>query len=188
VGLLWFYSSSYKRQLVVGNMIVSVLAAMTPFIVALFDSRFLFLEYEPSEKLSFISNSIMFWIGGFALFAFLWTFIREIIKDIEDVEGDREMESHTFPVVLGIAKTRALLYVLITLVSGLGAYMVFFVVPFEGSLSWRFYLSGIVIPAMVLIYLIYKAKDKDDFRPAAHTAKVIMVVGTLYSVVVWYLM
>jgi 4-hydroxybenzoate polyprenyltransferase len=188
LGLLWFYSSSYKRQLVVGNSIVAILAAMTLFIVALFENRFLLLEYGPSEELVLISNSIMGWIGGFSLFAFLWTFIREIIKDIEDEEGDREMESHTFPVVLGIAKTRILLYILITTTLGIGAYMVFFVVPLESSLSWRYYLCGIVIPAIILMYLIYKAKDKEDYRTSAHVAKVIMVIGTLYSLLVWYLM
>jgi len=187
VGLLWFYSSSYKRQLVVGNSIVSALAALTPFIVALFENRFLFLTYGPSEKLQLICNSIMCWTGGFSLFAFLWTFIREIIKDIEDEEGDREMESHTFPVVLGIVKTKILLYFLITVALGIGAYMVFFVIPFESSLSWRYYLCGIVIPAIILVYLIYKAQEKDDYHLGAHVTKAIMVIGTLYSLLVWYL-
>ena len=188
LGLLWFYSSSYKRQLIIGNSIVSILAAMATFIVALFENRFLFLEYGPSEELMLISNSIMGWIGGFSLFAFLWTFIREVIKDMEDEEGDREMESHTFPVVLGISKTRMFLYVLIAIALGIGAYMVFFVIPLEGSLSWRYYVCGIVIPAIILMYLIYKAKDKDDYHTGAHVAKVIMVIGVLYSLLVWYLM
>ena len=188
LGLLWFYSSSYKRQLVIGNSIVSLLAAMVPFIVALFENRFLFLEYGPSEELLLISNTIMGWLGGFSLFAFLWTFIREIIKDIEDEEGDREMESHTFPVVLGIARTKMLLYTLIAVALGFGAYMVFFVIPLEGSLSWRYFLCGIVIPAIILMYLIYKAQEKEDYHQAAHVAKAIMVIGTLYSLLVWYLM
>ena len=188
VGLLWFYSSSYKRQLVVGNSIVSILAALTPFIVALFENRFLFLTYGSSEELQLICNSIMSWIGGFSLFAFLWTFIREIIKDIEDEEGDREMESHTFPVVLGIAKTKIVLYLLITIALGIGAYIVFFVIPFESSLSWRYYLCGIVVPAIILAYLVYKAQEKDDYHLGAHVTKAIMAIGTLYGILVWYLM
>ncbi len=188
LGLLWFYSSSYKRQLVIGNSIVSLLAAMVPFIVALFENRFLFMEYGPSEELIFVSNTIMRWLGGFALFAFLWTFIREIIKDIEDEEGDREMESHTFPVVLGLVKTKILLYVLILFALGVGLYMILFAIPLGGSLSWRFYLSGIGIPAIILMYLIYKAQDKSDYHMASHVTKAIMVIGTLYSLLVAYLM
>ncbi len=188
LGLLWFYSSSYKRQLVTGNSIVSLLAAMVPFIVALFENRFFLLEYEPSEELLLISNTIIGWIGGFALFAFLWTFIREVIKDMEDVEGDREMESHTFPVVLGIAKTKILLYVLIVVSLAIGCYVVFRIVPLEGSFSWRYFLSVIAIPAIFLIYLLFKARNKVDFHQAANTAKLIMLTGTLYSLVVWYFM
>ena len=186
LGLLWFYSSSYKRQLVVGNSIVALLAAMVPFIVALFENRFFLLEYGFSEELLFLSNTIMHWLGGFALFAFLWTFIREVIKDIEDEEGDREMESHTFAVVLGIAKTKILLYTLIIISLAIGGYMVFFVVPIEASFSWRYFLSLVVIPAMFLIYFLAKARNKADFRQAASATKLIMLTGTLYSLVVWY--
>jgi len=188
LGLLWFYSSSYKRQLVIGNSIISFLAAMVPFIVALFENRFLLLEYGPSEELILISNTIMGWLGGFALFAFLWTFIREIIKDIEDEEGDREMESHTFPVVLGIAKTRILLYMLIIIALAIGGYMIFFVIPLKDSFSWRYFLSLIAIPAIFLMYLLFKARSKADYHQAATMAKVIMLTGTLYSLVVWYFM
>ncbi len=188
LGLLWFYSSSYKRQFIIGNLIVSLSAAMVPFLVALFENRFLLLEFGPSEELILVSNTIMGWLGGFALFAFLWTFIREVIKDMEDVEGDREMESHTFPVVLGIAKTKILLYLLIIIALITGGYTIFFVVPLEGSLSWRYFLSLIVIPSIFLIYLLFKARGKADYHYAANVAKLIMLIGTVYSVVVWFLM
>ena len=188
VGLLWFYSSSYKRQLIVGNLVVSVLAAMVPFIVALFEMRFLLLECKASEELMLVCTSIIRWIGGFALFALIWTFIREIIKDIKDEEGDREMECHTIPVVLGIEKSKIIIYLLIVIALGLGFYFVFGIIPLKGSLSWRYFLSGIVIPAIVLLYLIYKAKDKDDYRLSAQVVKAIMIIGTLYSLLVWYLL
>lgn len=187
LGLLWFYSSSYKRQIVIGNLIISVLAAMVPFIVALFENRFLLLEYGLSEEMLYLNTSIMYWMGGFAFFAFIWTFIREVIKDMEDEKGDREMECHTFPVVLGMSKTKIILYVLILIALLLGGYIVFLVVPLEGSLSWRYYLSGIGIPALVLIYLIYKARSKGDYHLCAQVTKVIMFIGTLYSVLVLYM-
>ena len=192
VGLLWFYSSSYKRQLIVGNLVVSVLMAMVPFVVALFEMRFLLLEYMPSEELRveqmLVNSSIIRWIGGFSLFVFCWTFIREVIKDMKDEAGDREMECHTIPVVWGVGKSKIIISLLIVMALGVGAYFVFGVIPLEGSLTWRFFLSGIVIPAIVLLYLIYKAEDKEDYRWGAHVAKAIMIIGTLYSVVVWYLL
>ena len=188
VGLLWFYSSSYKRQLIVGNLIVAILTAMVPFIVALFEMRFLLLECSASEELMLVNSLIIHWIGGFSLFALIWTFIREVIKDIKDEEGDREMECHTIPVVWGIGKSKIIVSLLIVFAFGLGIYFVFGVIPLEGSLTWRYYLSGIGIPAIVLLYLIYKADDKDDYRWGAHVIKAIMIIGALYSLVVRYLL
>ncbi len=34
-GLLWFYSTTYKRQFLLGNFIVALLAAFVPFLVLL---------------------------------------------------------------------------------------------------------------------------------------------------------
>jgi 4-hydroxybenzoate polyprenyltransferase len=187
VGLLWFYSASYKRQLVIGNLIISLLAGMVPFIVALFEVRFLTIEYLPSPDLIYINSLIMYWMAGFALFAFLWTFIREVIKDMEDEKGDREMESHTFPVVLGKAKTKWLLYGLILFTLLIGGYLVLSVIPIENSLSWRYYLSGVVVPGILLMYFIYRAIGDGDYKLSSLLSKIIMFIGTLYSVLIWYL-
>jgi 4-hydroxybenzoate polyprenyltransferase len=188
VGLLWFYSASYKRQLVIGNLIISLLAGIVPFIVALFEVRFLSLEYLVSDELIFLNSQIMYWMAGFALFAFLWTFIREVIKDMEDEKGDREMECHTFPVVLGKAKTKWLLYGLILIALLAGGYLVLKVIPIESSLSWRYYLSGIIVPAILLVYFIYRADNNSDYKLSALLAKIIMLIGTLYSLLICYLL
>ncbi len=45
---------------------------------------------------------IIYWVGGFAFFAFLTNLIREIIKDIEDFEGDIAYGRNTVPVVIGV--------------------------------------------------------------------------------------
>ena len=61
---------------------------------------------------------IFYWVGGFALFAFLTTLTREIIKDIEDFEGDMAYGRNTVPVVTGIltAKIISIILILITIV------------------------------------------------------------------------
>lgn len=186
LGLLWFYSSTYKRQLVLGNFIVAFLAAMVPFIVGLFEIRFMDVNYTPSEDTRFIGNLVITWMGGFGICAFLWTFIREIVKDMEDEKGDRELECHTFPVVLGFARTKVVVFVSLAITLGICAYFTFYLIPFDDPFTYRYYILGIVIPSFFFVYILASAKKKADYKLASTVLKMIMVVGMLYAVVVTY--
>ena len=87
-GLLWFYSASYKRQFLTGNLIVAFLAAMAVLVVAITEVAVLRKEYANLIFETPIPGQFYGWLGGFALFSFLTTWIREIIKDIQDEAGD----------------------------------------------------------------------------------------------------
>ena len=113
-GLLWFYSTTYKRQFLIGNLIVSIFTAVVPFVVIVFEVPLLNREYGEimiARGMNF--NNILAWVGGFSFFAFLATLIREIIKDVEDFEGDAAYGRNTLPIVLGIRLTRILVIILI---------------------------------------------------------------------------
>ena len=45
-------------------------------------------------------------------FGFLLTFLREIVKDMEDIEGDRKFDCKTLPIVLGIRKSKLIIYLI----------------------------------------------------------------------------
>src|SRR5665647_485275 len=100
-GLLYFYSASYKRQFLIGNIIVAILTAMVPMLVVFYEWPALYKYYAVNAISLPKINIIVYWIGGFALFAFLTNLIREIIKDIEDFEGDIAYGRNTVPVVIG---------------------------------------------------------------------------------------
>src|SRR5664280_288880 len=87
-GLLYFYSASYKRQFLIGNIIVALLTAMVPMLVVFYEWPALYKFYMLNAIRLPDINIIIYWVGGFALFAFLTNLAREIIKDIEDFEGD----------------------------------------------------------------------------------------------------
>src|SRR5664280_1844778 len=87
-GLLYFYSASYKRQFLIGNIIVALLTAMVPMLVVFYEWPALYKYYIINAVSLPPMNFIIYWVGGFALFAFLTNLAREIIKDIEDFEGD----------------------------------------------------------------------------------------------------
>ncbi len=76
-GLLWFYSASYKRMLVVGNLIVAFCAALTPLLVALANIGRLNMLYPIAMPYMSCAHDLLCWLGGFAVFAFLTTWKRD---------------------------------------------------------------------------------------------------------------
>lgn len=186
-GLLWFYSASYKRQFMIGNIAVAFVAGMSVLIVAIFGVALLKKEYGGLIFETPIPSEVQSWIGGFALFAFLTTWIREIIKDVEDEHGDREMECRTMPVVWGIPRTKIFIYILTGIVITLLLVTNFTLIHFEGQLTLKYTIFGILIPLLVLVYLIVKARLPMEFHQAATLCKFIMLTGVLYSFVFYFL-
>lgn len=187
-GLLWFYSSSYKRQFIVGNLIVAIVAALVPLIVAVANGDYIrHLHGDDNIPYLYCASNIYIWIGVFALFDFLTTFIREVLKDLQDQNGDRELECHTLPIKIGELWTKIVLTCLIILVAGGAAYIVFYTLPFPhnwGSISVRYWLFGLVIPFLCELYLLWSAKLPSDYRFAQGLMKFIMLIGVLFSIVI----
>ena len=100
-GLLWFYSASYKRQLIVGNIVVAFASALVPMLVAIVNADYLRHLYGQALQYTPIVGQLYVWLSAFALFALLVTWVREMVKDIQDIDGDREMECRTMPIVWG---------------------------------------------------------------------------------------
>ena len=185
-GLLWFYSTTYKRQFLIGNIIVSFLTGLVPFMVVLFEIPCLNAEYG-TVMIDYHANfNILFgWVGGFAIFAFWLTLIRELIKDMEDFEGDREYGRKTLPVKLGLGVTKAIIVVLLALfLSGL-MWVYFMFIP---DVSTLIYLSiALVLPTLYLIFRLTMSQIKKDYHLCSLLTKGIMLSGILYSVLAGYI-
>ena len=186
-GLLWFYSASYKRQFVIGNLVVSFIVAITILTVGITQLAFLQKEYGEFIFETPIPTQFYGWIGGFALFSFLCTWIREIIKDLEDEKGDRELECRTMPIKWGLFKTKIFLFGLILITISILFIVNGLFIHFEGTLTLRYLIFGLVLPFAILIYLVYLAKTPKDFHHASTLSKFIMLSGVLYSFVFYYL-
>ncbi len=186
-GLLWFYSASYKRMFMTGNLIIAFISAITVLIVGITELAFLQKEFGKLIFETPIPKEIYSWIGGFSVFSFLCTWIREIVKDMEDEKGDREFECRTMPIKWGINKTKIFLYILI-LVTNLSLYFInYHIIHFEGTLTLRYIIFGITLPFMALAFLIYRAKTPKDYHQASDLSKIIMLIGVLYSFIFYYI-
>ena len=177
--LLWFYSAKYKRLLFWGNFIVALLSALVVLIVFVFE--FFSLRLHPEFFADMIPD--LFWVGKlflvYALFAFLVTFYREIIKDMEDVKGDARVGCRTIPIVFGIKASRWIVAVLIT----------FSVLLLAASLLvlWRlglmtvfwYLLATTLAPMIYLVYGIFGSNTPEEYHIMSNICKIIMVAGVL---------
>lgn len=193
-GLLWFYSSGYKRQLLIGNLIIALLSSFPPLIIAFANIGYAHKLYDHFGDIvsrTPLPHSLLLWLGGFAIFAFLTTWIREIIKDMQDQIGDAELECHTLPVVLGDTKTKIVVTALILLtIAGL-SYCLFVLLPFDTrwtSLPVRYWAFGLMVPLICLLVLLWTAKIPADYKAPQQLMKFIMFMGTLFSFVIYKLL
>ena len=184
-GLLWFYSSSYKRLFMIGNVTIATLAALTPMLVAMVNVALLEQRYGAILPYTNLVHDLYAWLGGFALFAFLLTWIREIVKDMQDQQGDRELECHTMPIVWGETWTKVFVTALAVLTLAVIGHLWYHVLPFPigwNSLSTRYITFGIVAPLLCSIWLLWSAKIPSDYKTTQQVVKFTMLLGVLYSI------
>ena len=186
-GLLWFYSASYKRMFLVGNLVVAFASAIVPLLVAIANADYLHHLYQNALAYSPIVGELYVWTGGFAAFAFLLTWVREIVKDIEDIEGDREMECRTLPIVWGDKVAKIIATLLLMAIAILIVYMLFAVLPFSHewkSLPTRYVVFGLIVPILCSIVLLWAANSRTEYHRVQTIIKFAMFMGMLFSYVI----
>ena len=186
-GLLWFYSASYKRMFLVGNLVVAFASAIVPLLVAIANADYLHHLYQNVLAYSPIVGELYVWTGGFAIFAFLLTWVREIVKDIEDIEGDREMECRTLPIVWGDKVAKMIATILLVVIAILIVYMLFAVLPFSHewkSLPTRYVVFGLIVPILCSIVLLWAANNRTEYHRVQTIIKFAMFMGMLFSYVI----
>lgn len=186
-GLLWFYSASYKRMFLIGNLVVAFASAIVPLLVAIANADYLHHLYQNALAYSPIVGELYVWTGGFAAFAFLLTWVREIVKDIEDIEGDREMECRTLPIVWGDKVAKIIATILLVVIATLIVYILFAVLPFSHewkSLPTRYVVFGLIVPILCSIVLLWAANNRTEYHRVQTIIKFAMFMGMLFSYVI----
>ena len=155
IGLLWLYSNQLKRLPLLGNITVALLTGLAVLIVFIFfrESIFLFAAY--------------------ATFAFFISLIREIIKDMEDVEGDKKFGCKTLPISIGIRKSKLVIY----FISLIFLASVVLLLQQEPKFWWVF--SGLMLMLSWLNFRLYKADKNIDFTKLSSLSKQIMILGLI---------
>ena len=166
----------YLSLLILG-LIFSSLISVNFFILAIFNSLIIFL-YSYKFKKTLIGNFADSWLavsvflspvlifGTFqdliyskiiilALIAFFGNYGREILKDVEDVKGDKKQKAKTIPIVFG-KNTAICLGKMLILIGGLLLFVPYFIKIFS---ELYFFLSLICFGVCIYILTLKKVSS-----------------------------
>ncbi len=182
VVLLWFYSARFKKDVLIGNIIVSLLTAWT--ILIIFFSKYslynAFREIETGQAKLF--RFAMLYAG----FAFVISLIREAIKDIEDMPGDEKYGCKTMPVVWGIHAIKVYIAVWLTVLVVMLLVIQFYVLQFGWWWAVAYCLLFITVPLFYLFKKTISAQSTADYHQLSNYTKMIMLSGIL-SMLLFYI-
>ena len=171
--LLYKYAKILKKKILAGNLMVSFIVLFCILMLAVFDIAPATNGYNLEDQLVIIRIFLLF--GGFGFF---FTFLREVIKDFEDSEGDKAINAKSFPIVLGENKTKIILYVLSTVMVFALVFICYEV--FHENIYLSLYLLGLVLlPLLYFIWKLSKASSKKDYHDLSAMLKIIMLFGIL---------
>jgi|TARA_R110000737_G_scaffold317106_1_gene327631 4-hydroxybenzoate polyprenyltransferase len=174
VGLLYLYSKSFKKLPLIGNLVVAIFCAFVPGII-------LYAEWDVLEVAKVSSPSEYEFIFGMFLsyltFAFLSSLIRELVKDIEDIEGDKLVGYKTYPVVYGEKKAKVLcINVCLVLIISYGLWFLpFIAADFLGIIVGL--ISAIFFFSLFILHRMIHANEKQDFSTISKWLKILMVLS-----------
>lgn len=177
IGLLWFYSSSYKRTRW-GSLLLAIAVAMIPMIVCMFDNWFMLMhevsmqiDQEKMVALTAFLNNMLTKALIFGVLLAAWIMVIDIIRAMIEEKGEREMECHSLPIVYGHTVAKVVCYVVIVLAAiGCGKvalestsylsttainYFLFTIAPLSIGLCFQLNKSKIRLDYMICTGLIY---------------------------------
>jgi 4-hydroxybenzoate polyprenyltransferase len=177
---LWVYSTTFKKKLLVGNLMIATLTAWVLLVVYLFVGADLFsLKGFEVDSENFNVRRLFKFTLLYACFAFITTLIREVIKDLEDMEGDRKYDCNTMPIAWGVPATKVFVGVWIVVTIAALAIVQLYAWQSGWWLAALYILLLVILPSIFLIRKLTKASSSADYHILSNIIKLIMLFGIL---------
>lgn len=175
---LYIYTFLLQKKPLVGNLLISLLIPASMFALYIF-------EYSIENFSNGLSRFYL--ILPYIFFAFITNLMREMIKDIEDVDGDQNMGFKTLPILFGKRRIRSLILLLNTIL----LLAVIFVLKLIIQLNYTNLFVGLIIvmvfiPSSMLFYNLWSAESKKEFLKISRLLKIIMVLGILTMTFIYF--
>jgi len=182
--VLWFYSTTFKRKLLSGNIIIAALTSWA-IVVLYFAVNDVYLN---NDAHFYIMNEAMkriyMFTALYAGFAFVISLIREVVKDMEDMEGDKSYGCKTLPIVLGVPAAKV--FTGVWLVVLIGAIALIQIYAFYSAWWWSgiYSLFLLILPLIIILQKNFKAQTSADFHQISSLIKWVMLMGILSMIVI----
>ena len=186
---------AFYLTLILASLTLAWFINLSAFIIVLTTTIILFIYSKYLKRFTLIGNIVIAFLTGLvfifggvaaenpsaaiipAVFAFLINLIREIVKDIQDVEGDKKAGVTTFPIRYGFKSSRLLILLLTLLL------ILFTFFPFITKLyKIEFFILVMVIVNPVLVYclkLLFENNSLKNLSKVSNLLKIDMVIGLI---------
>jgi 4-hydroxybenzoate polyprenyltransferase len=178
--LLLLYSTTYKKRFLIGNFLISILTAWTIFVLYFAElPSFLkvsneYVTHYTSALLALFKLTVIY-----SAFAFVASIIREAVKDIEDMEGDKIYGCTTLPIKMGIPATKLYIAVWTVILIGAITAMQVYVAQLGWYLSILYSALALIAPLVYFLLQLFKAKTTTDFNKLSSIIKLVILLGIL---------
>ncbi len=180
-GLLWFYSTEYKRQFIIGNIVLAVLGVLPIVLTVLYEPA-LFKAYLNPEYRA-ISILIFKVISFFTVIAFGINLLYALVKDLQDLPGDEATNCRTLPIVAGEMASKFTF----TIVSVMLIFALFYVQNMQyvnkAYVPLMYIVFGLELPLIIANVMLYLTNKIEKYKYVTQLMSVIMVVG-IFSILV----
>lgn len=175
--LLWFYSTTFKKKLLSGNIII---AALTAWVILV-----MYFAFYPSDKNDLYNDiasafqyifKLAFLYAGFA---FIISIIREVVKDIEDMEGDAKYGGKTMPISWGIPVAKMFVAVWITVLIAILIIVQLYVLQLKWWWSIAYCFVLVTLPLVWVLLKLYQAQTPKDYHRLSSIIKWVILTGIL---------
>ena len=171
--LLYIYATYLKQTLIIGNIIISALVSLSIIIVGIFDLLPAITAQNQETQLTIFKILL-----DYASFAFIINFIREIAKDMEDIDGDYKAGMNTLPIAIGRYRASKVLFVLSIIPLATVLYYVLTYL-YKQQLAVGYFLVFIIAPLLYVTIKTFSAKTKKEYHHISNILKLIMLFGML---------
>ena len=180
--LLFGYSVSLKRKLLIGNIVIALLSAWVILVICFSQIG---IPFRGIPEVNEESNKIIRIGILYAAFAFISTLIREAIKDIEDMQGDAKYGCRTMPIVWGVNATKVYVAVWLVVILALLVVLQVYVFRFGWWVAMAYSVVFIIAPFVFIFLRLFKAATQKDYHQLSNWTKLVMLSGLL-SMIFFY--